>query len=599
MAKLPLLLSLLLSAASPLTILYIPLDERFTTRFAFLNLASVTPFTILTPPMDLISSQKTPAPLPALYDWISTALPSADIAIISLELYLYGGLIPSRCSNDSSATVMSRLQALAASAAQYPNLTLYLSSVVMRIPSYNEDVEEPWYWAVYGADLYTFSYYSDAYDVTGNATDLKLAQAAQAAVPAAIVDEFLWRRARNFNVTSALLSMLAQGGPTPFARNLYITQDDNAQFGFNIAEARALKADVTRYNLSGNVKVYPGADEVGLTMLSRATVDAVAALHAFESGGSSVTPPQVQLVYRDASNASLYRVPNYEGQPMIDTLMEQLAAAGGVVVPADAGSSPREALGVRPAVTLLVNDFSEVVQLEATQQPMTGRSTADYSMFTPFICGTDDVLGFLDNRYSNGADIVFIQYLMTLAADPACATVNSSNAGVGLSMDRFAYAGWNTNGNTLGDSISNALVLHFFATYGPYSGIAAERFDAMSRARRGGAAAVTAADPGSNCTSSCANTYRQVLRVVEDNFWQALLRQDLSSYVNQVNGENDYTLFMDLDFYERYSLKVLGSRGSDISAAFGLPWNITTLYYPWNRTFEIGMFANATAAGWR
>jgi hypothetical protein len=164
----------------------------------------------------------------------------------------------------------------------------------------------------------------------------------------------------------------------------------------------------------------------------------------------------------------------------------------------------------------------------------------------------------------------------------------------------------NTDGNTLGDSISNAIVLHYFATFGPYGSyqpalhLALER---LTRHRRqffqapGNVTqtAVVTSDPVAPCSGSCANTYRTVLRIVEDSNWQALLRQTEELYINQVDGETYYTLGNDLSFYERYAFKILGSRVSDISAAFALPWTMTQLYYPWNRTFEIGMFANTSA----
>jgi hypothetical protein len=42
---------------------------------------------------------------------------------------------------------------------------------------------------------------------------------------------------------------------------VYITQDDNAEYGFNIAEANALRALVKQQSISP-VFIYPGADEV-------------------------------------------------------------------------------------------------------------------------------------------------------------------------------------------------------------------------------------------------------------------------------------------------------------------------------------------------
>jgi hypothetical protein len=109
---------------NPLNIFYIPLDERFTTRNAFLNLAKVTPFNITTPPMSIISSQKIPAPLPSFDAFVETYLPTADVSIISLELYIYGGLINSRCSNDTETAVLNRAQMLVNYAVQNPRIRL-------------------------------------------------------------------------------------------------------------------------------------------------------------------------------------------------------------------------------------------------------------------------------------------------------------------------------------------------------------------------------------------------------------------------------------------------------------------------------------------
>lgn len=40
---------------------------------------------------------------------------------------------------------------------------------------------------------------------------------------------------------------------------------------------------------------------------------------------------------------------------------------------------------------------------------------------------------------------------------------------------------------------------------------------------------------------------------------------------------------------------MLASRAADYAAAFHVPWQLTSVYYPWNRTFEIGLFANVSA----
>ena len=79
-------------------ILFLPLDERFTTRDAFINLMKVTPFCILTPDLNLLPSLKNPPNLKLLHNWVDENIKYVNTAIISSEMFLYGGLINSRIS---------------------------------------------------------------------------------------------------------------------------------------------------------------------------------------------------------------------------------------------------------------------------------------------------------------------------------------------------------------------------------------------------------------------------------------------------------------------------------------------------------------------
>ena len=64
--------------------------------------------------------------------------------------------------------------------------------------------------------------------------------------------------------------------------------------------------------------IYPGADEVPLALLSRYFVDLSQKLQ------------KVFLVFRNPDSIDL--VPSYEGEPMIDTLLNQVKACGGTRV---------------------------------------------------------------------------------------------------------------------------------------------------------------------------------------------------------------------------------------------------------------------------
>ena len=206
-------------------------------------------------------------------------------------------------------------------------------------------MEEPWYWAYWGRDLYEYSYYLAWFEQTGNVSMQQKAQEFQAEVPADIVQEFLWRRARNHNITVALIEAQYQWYDHRFILDekllsvidllfrmqnkqvlfdhMFITQDDNAKHGLNIQEATEIKELVSQLQLDSVISVYPGADEVGFTMLARLSCEDMQHF------------PKVQLIWRDTNTT--YYIPNYEGQPMTFTVTDQVNAAGGQLTNDSAG----------------------------------------------------------------------------------------------------------------------------------------------------------------------------------------------------------------------------------------------------------------------
>eukprot|EP01119_Soliformovum_irregulare_P016182 TRINITY_DN4653_c0_g1_i1.p1 TRINITY_DN4653_c0_g1~~TRINITY_DN4653_c0_g1_i1.p1 ORF type:complete len:345 (-),score=61.48 TRINITY_DN4653_c0_g1_i1:614-1624(-) len=295
-------------------IVMLPLDERFTTRDAFLNLAKVTPYQVITPDVSMLPHQKKSANTTAILDWLDEHVQSKDTLILSAEMFLYGGLIASRVTNDSTEAVWKNAQRLIHLKNKHHDLTIYLSTVIMRIPAYNEDVEEPWYWALYGINLYHYSYYLDEYYVTGDETYLKQAKEAIVDVPNHIVTEFLWRRERNHNITVMLMERQAQSESIgmPIFKRIFCTLDDNAKFGLNIRESNEIRQLVQQLNISSRINIYPGADEVGMTMLARFASD------------RAKTSPTFRLIFRDPK--TIYYIPNYEGQPLIDTIHDQASS---------------------------------------------------------------------------------------------------------------------------------------------------------------------------------------------------------------------------------------------------------------------------------
>lgn len=204
---------------------------------------------------------------------------------------------------------------------------------------------------------------------------------------------------------------------------MYISLDDNAQYGFNIGEADYLKQLVVQLNLQNKILIYPGADEVPLALLAKLTAD------------HFKMTPEIKVVYRNETTTEL--IPNYEGQPLSITVDKQIEAAGAKK-------------SVNGNVVLLINNFDGPSQKEAPNQ--SGDLPTDYSKFKENICSKNNIIGFVDNKYSNGADITFADYVLktTLACN--------------RNMTDWTYAGWNTNGNTLGTAIANSVILNIVKT---------------------------------------------------------------------------------------------------------------------------------------
>jgi hypothetical protein len=507
------------------TILLIPLDERFTTRAIVLNLARLIQdeFTVLTPSIELISDWKRPANTSILFDWLenqiisSCSLTKSCSLLISTEQFLYGGLITSRVSNTSLDELTSRLKRLVELKRTFGDvLQIYLSAVIMRIPAYNGDFEEPDYWANYGRLIYLWSFYTDRYAVLGNPADEEQIHLLQQEIPADILEQFVWRRERNHNLTVQLLHDYAS---TYFDR-IWLTLDDNAEYGLNKAEERQLIQLINdpSINISSKVNLYPGADEVSLAMLSQIVVN----------NKQPLTVPTFTVRYRNVTTKHF--IPNYEGAPLNETVLKQIQAVGGHVINQTEDTSAD--------IIVLVNNWSTDTQEEASIE----QSCADYSSLD--IPTTTSILVYADVRYSNGGDICFAQWIR-----------NRTELG------SYAYAGWNTNGNTLGTCLSNGVLLKYYLNL-----------------------PLIHTKLTSNATVWKENRQFTSYRLIEDVHYQAYLRQLLLSYLSNVSHDPSDRLSNDLNFYETFVAKGFNAYAFDIGNEF----QVTNVYYPWNRTFEIG-----------
>lgn len=423
----------------------LPLDERpCNYRYPQL-LGPVARVEVEVPPAGLMGLKKRPADTAGLAEWLRDAAARSDAVVVAAETLVFGGLIPSRVTELSEPEAVARLSLLRELRQSRPSLLIHVQGVILRMPSYDSDDEEPPYWATFGRRMALYSMVLDAtqqgpggwesarragfrvplppelasLDFEG--LQKKRAQL-EAEIPSDVRQDWQRRRARNHRVNREL-ARLAGEGVIDF---LALIQDDSPPLGLHAREQRALARLVADLGAFRRVVLYPGADETGLVLLARHVLRGLGLRPRFSVRFSSTEGPHV--------------VPKYEDRPLLEGVKGQITALGGLLQLApDCGGSLD--------IALFVNS-PDGPQSEAPFQHLpgeavgSGRSLAEVleALAAGIQSYPDRPAALADLAYANGADRALIEML------PAYV----------WPLDLAAYAGWNTAGNSLGTALAHA-----------------------------------------------------------------------------------------------------------------------------------------------
>lgn len=218
---------------------------------------------VQTPPRDALPHLNEPGDPGALAAWLAHAAAGADALIVSPETLCLGGMIPARRVADPLVAALARLEGLSRLKARVPELTIFAHGTVVRVAHGDDSVEEKPYYGRYGLVLRA---YSEAYDRHARRPDADLEERLRAAtrtVPPDLLTDWLDTRARNHALH---LLDLAHAGVID---HLCLTLDDTSPYGLAAVDRRALEARTDALALWPKVDLYPGADEVPLTLLAR------------------------------------------------------------------------------------------------------------------------------------------------------------------------------------------------------------------------------------------------------------------------------------------------------------------------------------------
>lgn len=398
-------------------IVYIPLDER-PCNYAFAQqVACGTPVCLKVPALEILGKKKMPADVPALMDFMKRECMDAQACVLSLDMLLYGGIIPSRLHQLPTEMLTQRLEMVRTLKKENPGLKIFAFALIMRCPAYSSADEEPTYYESCGREIF----------LTGQVKhkrELGLLSEMEAEQLLRTYGEKTGNHIADFEnrrrVNRSLLEKIVTDHRDCFDV-LVIPQDDSSAYGYTTMDREYLKQVVANTGREP-VPMYPGADEVGMTLLARAVCELTG------------RKPRIKTVY--AHDDSPQVVPLYEDRPVGKTVPVLLETAGCTLTDGEAD------------ISLYLN-YPACDPVEVWQAPTEGYMQRDLTAFCDKIAA--DVRGgglaaVADGAYCNGGDAQLVKML----AERISLT------------DLAAYAGWNTSSNTLGTAACQAIFAWLF-----------------------------------------------------------------------------------------------------------------------------------------
>ncbi len=395
-------------------IVLIPLDER-PCNYNFPQLLyQGTDIQLVLP--NRLGQKKKPADVVEVADFLKKECKDAGYAIIAMDTLLYGGLIPSRLHHRKEEDVQKQLQLLRELKKENPNLKIMAFQCIMRCPGYSSADEEPDYYGICGAQIHQLG-------VCQQKKELEIVceydeQSLLKEIPEEALTDYLDRRKFNLDFNLRTLEYVKEG----IIDFLIIPQDDSAPYGYTAKDQITVRKQMRYLKIENSVLLYPGADEIELTLLSRVVNELQQKV------------PKVYLKY--ASVKAPYVIPLYEDRPLGETVKYHLMAAGCHIVTGEEEAD----------FILALNTPGDHMQ-EANEQPVTTREYDVERTLPEFIESLTYYVKqripvtVADNAYANGGELDLLTGIEER----------------GLLLSLAGYAGWNTSSNTIGTAIAQGV----------------------------------------------------------------------------------------------------------------------------------------------
>jgi Protein of unknown function (DUF4127) len=485
-------------------IAFVPLDDRPVTRQLPQMLGSIAGTTVVEPPRALLGNYLTFGQPDAIIAWLNgPQARAAQSVVVSTDMLAYGGLVASRVPGVSYADAYFRLQELRTLRRLHGHAWIGAFGTVMRLAPTGIPAIGPAknFFAAYPAWEY-LQQYANLHDPP-LPSELATAQHLRDLVGEPTLQAYLDTRARNLSVDLRAVDLTAQND----ADALVLGQDDAGPVGLHLKDVAALKAAVQERGIGERVAIEPGADELGMAMVAQALARNAHWL------------PRVQVRYSRAGGGS-YNDP-LEYAPIDVAISSLIKLCGAQRV----DSQPDIVLYVRVPNPTAAEDASLISAMQSDEQSGVPVAFAD--------------LTFLEDRFTDQA--AFAEQLL--------------RSGTAAKLD--AYSSWNTNANTVGTAVAEAVAAGAGRRTGTYDALAHREF-----------------------------TFN---RILDDYAFHDYVRPQLNAALT-AEGITDHTYLLPEQAAPVAELNraALWNRGEAILTQLDPGYHIAAMNItlPWNRTFE-------------
>lgn len=387
----------------------LPLDDRPVNTGHVAGLAGTAGTRLRLPPAGLLPARGVPADMDGTARWLERAAGDSDAVVVSVNQLACGGFVASRRTTEPLARTLARLDVLRRIRAARPELPVHAFVTLMRTRKTDGAGAEPEYWDGYGRRFFALS--EELYRAEHGRPDA--AARARAEIPEPFVADFFTRRMRLHALQLACVELVAEG----VVDTLSILVEDSTVESVSTSEREWLESWIARLGLGGRIRCLPGADEAGAVLTTRA---------ALEHAGLR---PRVAVACPDPD--ALGRIAAYEDVPVGDTIADQIAAIGAVLVE-DADRADL-VLAVHPP-GLPPRDWCS--GQDQAERP--GDDAARLAVRVRDLLDAGRPVAVADVADANGADPALVTALRAAGLLPRLA----------------GYAAWNTAGNTIGSALA-------------------------------------------------------------------------------------------------------------------------------------------------